>query len=314
VSFVHLRPALRALAAAAVAAVVVVSAAATSWAHNTRSGFSGTYGPYTVITQLVYVHDNGPNGVAFDVFLQDGSGAPVTDAAVTVTATDAGNKIGPLTANHNANDYGVVIPDETAAQWDVAVAVSGPRGDTSFSGTILGAGVLKNDVSSQITPSAPPTLLWLSPTVVIGLGIAALGSGRHWRSTAVVAGGLLIAAAGIVLAGSWQFSPGSSAGFLAAAAPTIVVAGLLVVGLARLGPGTGLVLVFIGAAGLTLLQGWANLSSLTTTEVASTFAPAVARASIVAVLGLGLGLLLLVLVRNRSTLRTLLPQSTAVAD
>jgi hypothetical protein len=307
----------RAFVALALAVVAVVATPSLGWAHNTRPAFSGTYGPYTVVTQMVYVHDSGPNGVAFDVFLQDAAtGAPVTDATVSVTARNGASTVGPLTANHNANDYGVVIPDESAPQWDVEVQVTGGRGDTTINGTILGAGVLKNDVSSQITPTAPPTLLWLTPIVVVGLGIAALGAGRQWKAIAIVAGALLLGAAALVLAGSWQFSPGSSAGFLAAAAPTIVFAGVLVAGLAQLGrrTGTALVCVFIGAGGLTLLQGWANVSSLTTTEVASTFSPALARVSIVAVLALGLGLLLLVLVRNRSTLRALLPQSTAVAD
>jgi hypothetical protein len=317
VSSVRVRLVPRAFVALALALAAVVATPAVGWAHNTRPGFSGTYGPYTVLTQLVYVHDNGPNGVAFDVFLQDAAtGSAVTDATVTVTATNGSDTVGPLTATHNADDYGVVIPDETAQQWNVEVHVSVPRGDTTITGTILGAGVLKNDVSSQITPSAPPMLLWLTPIVVIGIGIAALGAGRQWKATAVVAGALLLVAAGVVLAGSWQFSPGSSAGFLAAAAPTIIFAAVLVAGLAQLRrrAGTALVFVFVGAGGLTLLQGWANISSLTTNEVASTFAPAAARVSIVAVLALGLGLLLLVLVRNRSTLRALLPQSTAVAD
>lgn len=74
------------LAVAAVAVAGTALAGATpSGAHNSRTAFTGVFGPYDVVGSVRYVHEASVRGVTLDLTVRtEGSRRPVEGASVRV--------------------------------------------------------------------------------------------------------------------------------------------------------------------------------------------------------------------------------------
>ena len=121
------------------------------WAHDgAGAAFDGSAGPFRV---LGYDGRTVPaSATEYAVILSDSvSGAPVDDAAVTVTAEAVGDRgasssrVGPVVADRVANVYRYALPNGRGSGWDVELRIVAP--------------VARTQVSFQVhaEPASPPT-------------------------------------------------------------------------------------------------------------------------------------------------------------
>ncbi len=132
---------------------------------------------------------------------------------------------------------------------------------------------------------------WVTLAAIAAVVVAAASWTRHWRVVLTAALAALVVGAGLDAAGVWRATaqPGlTKASELLAPilCTTLGVAGLVVV---RRAPRDGLAMIGGAAAGFALLFGVASLDWLSRSQLPTTLAPGLARATVAMALGAGIG-------------------------
>ncbi len=302
------RRALLVVALVLVGAAAPLAGTAPAGAHNSRTAFDGTYGPYDVVATIRDVDDTSDVGLELDLVVRTVEGKdPVEDATVRVEAVpDGGDGTGPVAVERYGNVYRSTLDGGDVERWAVAVTIDGPVGVTEIDEDVPGPATLHGSALGTRLTSAPSTG-WL---VVVLAGLAALavaGFTRWWRTATFVGGGVLLAACATALVGSLSGSSGGGAGRVVAVVPPLLSAALLVAGmvLTARDRADARALVFAGGAGLAATVGLVNRDVLTSADASTVLSPVVAQATTALALGLGGGLALMVLVLSRDDLRAL---------
>jgi hypothetical protein len=293
---------------ATIVAAAVLGLAAPAGAHNSRTAFTGVFGPYDVVASVRYVHED-ESGVLLDLLVRaEGSKRTVDDASVTVEARAGARTVGPLDTTRYGDTYRVVLPGGDVDAWEIETTIDGGPGTTTFTRTIPGPRELRADAGGVWDSGHGLGAGWLVATVGALVVVGAAGLTRGWRPAMWAAGVALLAVCGAALVDHLATADAPTAAKLAALPAPLVAAGLLVAGLvtSRRRDDESLLLVFLGASGLAVLFGWLNhwfLGSDVTSELPRTLA----RATVSLASGLGGGLALLVVACHRDKLRSLIP-------
>ncbi|WCO68810.1 hypothetical protein PO878_08735 [Iamia majanohamensis] len=300
--------AVRALVAALAASLVtLVAVAGPAAAHNSRTAFLGTYGPYDVVASVRDVDDTDAPGVLLDLTLRTEEGRdPVEDARVEVTGSADGDTAGPVDVERYGNVYRATLPGGQVERWEVSVALDGPPGTIAFDESVPGPVVLHDGIG--IGPSGGAAAGgWLAAAAVALVALPLLGLTRWGREVTLAAGVVLLASCATAAAQAWTRSADAAPARALALLAPLLAAGLLVAGLVLTARrrADGRVPVFTGAAGLAVLFGVVNRQVLTRGEVPMLLSPGVARASVAVALGVGGGLAMLAVVGSRGALRAL---------
>jgi hypothetical protein len=301
-------PAARAAGAATIVAAAVLGLASPASAHNSRTAFTGVFGPYDVVASVRYVHED-ESGVLLDLLVRtEGSKRTVDDASVAVEARDGARTVGPLDTTRYGDTYRVVLPGGDVDAWEIETTIDGGPGTSTFTRTIPGPRELRADAGGMWDSGHGLGAAWLVATVGVLVVVGAAGLTRWWRPAMWAAGVALLAVCGTALVDHLAAADAPTAARVAALPAPLVAAGLLVAGLvtSRRRDDESLLLVFVGATGLAVLFGWLDqrfLGGGVTSELPQT----VARATVSLASGLGGGLALLVVACHRDKLRSLLP-------
>ncbi|MFP3901503.1 MAG: hypothetical protein ACLFXM_11665 [Acidimicrobiia bacterium] len=303
------RRASRLAVAAAAVAGVALGGATPSGAHNSRTAFTGVFGPYDVVGTVRYVHEASVHGVTLDLNVRtEGSRRPVERAAVLVEGHAGERTVGPLDAERYGSTYRVVLPGGDVEHWEIETSIDGPPGPATFTRTVPGPVELRDITDAGSGHGDGAGGLWTATTVGALVLVGAGGLTRWWRPVMRASGLVLLVACGAALVGSWSDATAPTAAKVLALLAPLVAAGLLVAGLVttRDRRDESLLLVFAGAAGLAVLFGWMNRSFLAG-DVSSTLPPTLARTCVALALATGGGLALLVMACHRDKLRALVP-------
>ena len=136
---------------------------------------------------------------------------------------------------------------------------------------------------------------WLVAAGLLAAAVVALGRTRAWRSVAPIMLAVLLVTESLHVVGAWMASDESGWSRLGASASSIcaiVVAGVALVRPLRTDAWRSAPAVLVAGIFMTIAGGIADLSTLSSSELATTLPTWVAHLTVTAALGLGSGLVI----------------------
>lgn len=179
-------------------------------------------------------------------------------------------------------------------RWTIPIEVDGQRFE------VVG------DLTWVPAPTAWP---WILAVVVLAAAFAAIGFTSRWRTAIRVGAVVLLTSCAVDIVGTWWGSTDPTIERAAALVTPSISFAFLIAGLVYLDRrrNDALLLIFGGAAGVTVFFGWLSRGFLVNSQIPSALAPNLARLTVVLALGIGIGLMLLVVALHREAIRAAAP-------
>lgn len=146
---------------------------------------------------------------------------------------------------------------------------------------------------------------WITAVIVLATAIAATAFTSRWRAVVWAGSAILLLSCAIDIVGTWWGSTDPTIERAAALVTPSISFAFLIAGLVYLDRRRqdALMLIFGGAAGVTVFFGWLSRRFLVDSQLPTALSPDLARLTVLVSLGVGIGLMLLVVGLHRDAIR-----------